>query len=250
MSSIAVSSIVLACVFGGALFGMFLAKVLPEDHLSPQSIDLVKLGMGLVATMTAMVLGLILASAKASYDTERGELTALSANIVLLDRVLAHYGPDSKGVRDRLRATIEGTLDRDWSEGRSRHPRSGPAAGSEVLYDKIQELSPGNDEQRSTKSQALNIMTNIGGTRWLMLEQEANSISMPLLIVVVCWLTVIFISFGLFAPRNATVVATLFICALSVSTAIFLILELYTPFEGFIRISDTPLRNALTHLGL
>ena len=72
---------------------------------------------------------------------------------------------------------------------------------------------------------------------------------MPFLVVLVFWLTILFISFGLFAPPNATVIATLFVCALSVSGAIFLILELDQPFEGLIRISSAPLRNALAHLG-
>jgi hypothetical protein len=249
MDPLTVSSIVLAFVFGGALFGMFLQTVVPTDHLSPRSTDLVKLGMGLIVTMTAMVLGLVLASAKGSYDTQKGELTALSANIVLLDRVLAHYGPETKESRDILRGAVTHTLDRLWPEDRSRDARLEAVPGAEVLYDKIEELAPKSDEQRSAKSQALNILINVGETHWLMLEQQASSVPLQFITVVVSWLTVIFISFGLLAPRNATVVATLFICALSVSTAIFLILELYTPYSGLIRISSDPLHNALVHLG-
>lgn len=250
MSSLAISSIVLICVFSGALFGMLLPRLLPRDHLSPPSIDLLKMGTGLIATMAAMVLGLMLASAKSSYDTQQGELNALSAKIVLLDRVLAYYGPDAKEPRNVLRGVVVAALDRVWPKDGSRGAGlSFSATGSEVLYEKIQELSPKSDEQRLAKSQALNIVAELGGTRWLMAEQQSNSFSLPFIIVVVFWLTVIFISFGLLAPRNATVVGALLICALSVSTAIFLILELYTPFEGMIQMSSAPLRNALVHLG-
>lgn len=135
-----------------------------------------------------------------------------------------------------------------WSKDGA--PQSAPpSAGGEILYDKIQGLSPKDDTQRSLKSQALSMAVDIGKTRWLMYEQAMTSVSIPLLIVLVCWLTVIFISFGLFAPFNATVVSSLFVSALSVSGAIFLILEMYTPYTGLIQISSAPLRAALVNLG-
>jgi hypothetical protein len=248
VSSIAISSIVLACVFGGALFGMFLPTRLPEDHLSPKSTDLMKMGMGLLGTMSAMVLGLMFASAKNTYDTAKGELTTLSAKLVLLDRVLAHYGPDAQDARTALRGAVAHALDQGWSD---RSQTSGLPAprGGEVLYDKIEGLSPANDQQRSVKSQALNIVIDLGQTQWLMLEQQPKPTSPLFLNVIVFWFTMIFISFGILAPRNGTVVVTLFVCALSVSGAIFLILEMYSPFSGVIRVSSDPLRIALSHLG-
>src|SRR5258706_2839022 len=103
MSSITASLIVFACVFGGALVGVFLRSALPQQHLSAESKDIVRLGMGLVGTMAALVLGLLVASAKGSYDAQSSELTQMSANIVLLDRILAHYGPEAKQTRDMLR---------------------------------------------------------------------------------------------------------------------------------------------------
>jgi membrane-bound ClpP family serine protease len=137
-----------------------------------------------------------------------------------------------------------------WSkDGTSASPEPPSAAGGEILYEKIQGLSPKNDTQRSLQSQALSIAVDIGKTRYLMYAQQATSVSMPLLVVLVLWLTVIFISFGLFAPLNATVVASLFVSALSVSGAIFLILEMYTPYDGLLQISSAPLRAALAHLG-
>jgi hypothetical protein len=95
----------------------------------------------------------------------------------------------------------------------------------------------------------MQISADLGRTRSLLLEQTGGSIPMPFLVVLVFWFTVIFITFGLFAPPNATVIAVLLVCALSVAGAIFLILELDRPFEGLIQISDAPLRSALARLG-
>jgi hypothetical protein len=250
MNSIAIRLIVFACVFGGALVGMFLRGVLPEHQLSADSKDTVRMGMGLIGTLTALVLGLLIASAKSYYDTQSSELTEMSAKVVLLDRVLAHYGPETKELRDLLHNAAARMLDQLWPKNPGQHFQTEPmAAGGEILYDKIQELSPKTDTQRSLQNQALNMGIDIGKMRWLMFEQAGNFISIPLLAVLVFWLTTIFASFGLFAPRNAIAIATLFVCALSVSGAIFLILEMYSPFQGLMQISSAPLRNALAHLG-
>jgi hypothetical protein len=250
MSALAIAVIVFACVFGGALLGMLLRAALPEHHLSTDSKDVVKLGMGLIATMAALVLGLLIASTKGSYDTQRSELTQMSTNIILLDRVLAHYGPETKEARNLLRHSVVRVLDQIWPEDSSQPAQLDPtAAGAEPLYDKIQALAPQNEAQRSLQAKALSTTTDIAQTRWLMFEQQGSSIPMPFLVVLVFWLTIIFVSFGLYAPPNATVFMTLFVCAVSVSGAIFLILQLDRPFEGPIQIPSTPLRTALAHLG-
>ena len=250
MSAMSIGWIVLACVFGGVLLGMALRLILPEHHLSADSKDVIKLGMALTATMSALVLALLTNSAKSSYDAQRNELTQLSANIILLDRVLAHYGPESKEARDLLKLSVSGMIDRIWPESRSGRAELAPnSAVAEGFFDKIQELSPQNEVQRSLQAQALKMSIDIGQARWLLFEQGGRSIPMPFLVLLVFWVTIIFLSFGLFAPHNATVIATLFLCALSVSGAIFLIMELDRPFGGLIQISSAPLRNAIAHLG-
>jgi hypothetical protein len=249
MNYIAIRLIVFACVFGSALFGMFLRGVLPEQHLSADSKDTVRLGMGMVATMAALVLGLLVASAKNFYDTQSTDLTQLSANVILLDRVLAHYGPETKEVRDVLRGAVARTIDLIWHQGQQGSQMAPTAAGGEILYDKIQALSPQNDVQRALKAQASSMAIDLGKLRWLMFEEGSTSISLPMLAVLIFWLAMVFTSFGLFAPRNATTIAALFVCALSVSGAIFLVLEMYKPFEGLMQISSAPLRSALAHLG-
>jgi hypothetical protein len=250
MSSIAISGVVFACVFGGALLGAFLRAVLPEHHLNEETKDIMKVGTGLIATMAALVLGLLIASAKSSFDAERSEFVQMSANVVVLDRVLARYGPETKEARDLLRSALVRALDQIWPKDSSHPAQLDPmAARAEGVYYKIQELSPRNEAQRSLQAQALSLALSLGQMRWLTFAQEGRSIPMPFLVVLVFWITIIFVGLGLFAPHNATAIAILLVCALSVSSAIFLILELDTPFGGLIQISSVPLRNALAHLG-
>jgi hypothetical protein len=245
----AISWITFACVFGGALFGNFLRAVLPEHHLSTESKDVMKLGTGLIATMTALVLGLLIATAKDSYDTQRSGLTQVSVNLVLLDRFMAHYGPETKEARDLLRSFVVRGIDQIWPEAGSRPAQLAPMAANEAIYVRIQALSPKNEAQRSLQAKALSIATDIGHARWLSFQRTRSSIPVPFLLVVIFWLTIIFVSFGLFASPNATVIAVLLLCALSVAGAIFLILELDTPFDGLIQISSAPMHAALAQLG-
>jgi hypothetical protein len=250
VNPIGVGAIVLVCVFGGAMLGMVIHTLLPEHHLNSESKDVIKLGMGLIATMSALVLALLTNSAKGSYDTQRNEITQLSANILLLDRVLAHYGPETKEARDLLKLSVAGMIDRIWPNDPSGNVKLGPNTTSgELFFDKIQELVPKNEVQHSLQAQALSLSIGIGQARLMLFEQGVRSIPMPFLVLLIFWVTVIFLSFGLFAPHNATVVVTLFLCALSVSGAIFLIMELDRPFGGLIEISSAPLRNALAIVG-
>jgi hypothetical protein len=250
MSSLAVSGIVFACVFGGAIVGMILRVALPPKHWSEESKDLIKLGMGLIGTMTALVLGLLVASAKSSYDTQRNGLAQLSANVIFLDRTLAHYGgPEADEIREMVHAGVEDTLKRGWP---SEYPQSGHAearTGTEGKYekilDKIQELKPQDDAHRALQAQALKTATDIAQARWTLFAQKGSSIPTPFLVVLVSWLALILVSFGLVAPPRPVAIVTLLICALVVSSAVFLILELDRPLDGLLQISSEPLRNAL-----
>jgi hypothetical protein len=248
-----VALIVFACVFGGALLGMFLRLLTPEHHLSQGSQDVIKLGMGLIATMAALVLGLVIATAKSSYDTQDAAVKHSAAKVLLLDRVLANYGPETKETRDLLRRTVASRLAAIWPEDRARPARSeGPEAGFEPprgIEAGILQLVPQNDAQRWLRSHALQIGSDLMETRWLMLGGLSRSVPLPFLVVVVFWLTIIFGSFGLLAPRNGTVVAVLFLCALSVAGSIFLILEMDQPFTGLMKISSAPVRYTLSQLG-
>lgn len=247
-----IGGIVFACAFGGALAGMMLRTILPADHISQESKDVVKLGMGLIATLSALVLGLLIASAKSSFDAQRGGFQQLAANLVLLDRALARYGPETKNSRETLRGLVVSVIERLWPEYASNASgldASSLTASGGQLIDRIRELSPKNEGQRWAQSQALQITTDLARSRWLLIEQNESAIPTPFLVVVVFWLTILFTSFGLFSPWNSTVVTTLLVCALSLAGAVFLIVDLDAPFGGLIQISNTPLRNALSQIG-
>jgi hypothetical protein len=200
MNDIAIRLIVLACVFGAALLGIFLRAVLPEQHLSADSKDTVRLGMGMVATMAALVLGLLVASAKNFYDTQSSDLTQLSANVVLLDRVLAHYGPETKESRDLLRGAVARSLDLIWHQNPQQPSQMEPTgAGGEIIYDKIQALSPQDDVQRALKAHASSMAIDLAKLRWLMFEQGSTSISLPVMVVLVFWLAIVSLALA-FSP--------------------------------------------------
>ena len=245
-----VGLIVFACVFGAAMLAMRLRAALPEHHLTGDTKDTVKLTMALVATMTALVLGLLVSSAKAAFDTQRTAVIQMAGKAAYLDRVLAHYGPEATEARATLRQALEGALAQIWPTGTGQAAQLAPnIARSDALYDAIQKLAPQNDASRAAKTQALAIGADLSQMRWLLFEQASTSIATPLVVIVVCWLAILFFSFGLFGPSNSTAVAALLVGALSVSGAIFLILELDRPFGGLISISSQPVLNALSQLG-
>ena len=250
MSPLAASSIVFACLVVGTLSGLLLRTVLPSHHLSEQSKDTIKLTAGLIGTMVALILGLLVASAKSFFDTQSAELTQMAAQVVMLDRILAHYGPETKRARDLLYSSTGRILERQWSQSASNTSSSvDPSFNAESLAEAILQLSPQTEIQRSLRQNAISTMYDLGQRRWLMYEQTVSGLPRPLLIVLVVWLTLLFVSFGLLATPNATAVTSLFLGAMSVSGAILLILEMYSPYQGLIEVSREPLRVALLHLG-
>jgi hypothetical protein len=224
-----------------------LRRFLPEQHLAAESKDVIKLAMGLVATMSALLLGLLVSSAKGSYDAERNQVIQMAAKITFLERVLTLYGPEAADTRAKLSATIQDAVGRIWSE-----EKTGPGQvnfqAAESFFSSLQALSPRDDAQRILKAQASSLAIDLGQLRSLLIAQSVSSISLPLLVMVVCWLMVIFASFSMLAPPNATVRFALLVSACSVAGAIFLILELDHPFQGLIQISRAPVLNALNQL--
>jgi len=252
VNSITISLICFACIFCGALIGVSIRRVLPEHHLSETTWDSIKIGTGLIATLTALVLGLLVSSAKNSYDTLTAEIAQASAKIILLDRVLTRYGPETKAARDELHRCIASGLERVRSEGDGA--QSGVRtlerrAGVEEVHDMVRRLSPQNEYQRLILAQAMGIMGEITQARWLVFEQLHGTIPTPFLVILVLWLTVFFMCFGLLSEANSTVITVMFVCALSVIGAIFLILEMNNPMHGMIKVSLDPLSYALIQFG-
>jgi len=244
-----ISVTLFVALVGAAFLGRRVRRYLPEDHLSAESKDAVKLAMGLVATMTALVLGLLVSSAKGTYDTTRSEVIQMAAKVAFLDRVLALYGPEAAEARVELRAVVADAARRIWSTDPGRAAQLAPnQQAGDALYIAIQRLSPNDDAQRTLKGQVTTLMVDLGQLRSLLVAQSIPSISKPMLIILVSWLVVIFFGFSLLAPPNATTTLALVASAFSVAGAIFLILELDQPFGGLIRIPSEPMINVLSHL--
>jgi hypothetical protein len=252
VSSLAIGLISAGCIFGGALLGLLLQGLLPEHHLRDTSKDTVKLVAGMIATLAALVLGLLVGSAKSSFDATSTAITQGGAKIILLDRVLAAYGPETKDAREKLRGAVAAGIEMFWPE--EKNAGSGMTAferanAMEMIQAKLRSLTPATDAQRQLLSQAEQISNDMLQARWLLIEQAQSTIPVPFLVVLLFWLTMLFLSFGLFAPRNATVIIVLLIGAVSVSGAIFIILEMNHPLRGMIKVSSAPMRKALEHLG-
>jgi hypothetical protein len=249
MSMVFIAIVLFACLVAAALLGRRVHRYLPEDHLSADSRDAVKLAMGLVATMTALVLGLLVSSAKGAYDTNRSTVIQMAAKVAFLDRVLALYGPEASEARSELRAGVADAVRRIWVPDAMRSARLAPnPQAGDALYLAVQQLSPHDEAQRTLKAQVTTLLVDLGQLRSLMLAQSIPSISEPMLVILLSWLVVIFFGFSLIAPPNATTVLALVASAFSVAGAIFLILELDHPFGGVIHIPSEPLNNLLTHL--
>jgi hypothetical protein len=253
MSPALISVTVFACTFGGAVFGLWLRTALPGHHLDQESKDTVKVGIAFIATMTALVLGLVTASAKNSFDAVEEGVRHTAVEALTLDRTLAQYGPETAAIRTNLKVGLGARIDMIWKQGALTRGNLDPlqsVAGTraEELLRAIRGLQPGNDTQRALQAQAVDQSETLLQARWLVLASVTSSIPVYFLVILVFWLTITFASFGLFAPRNATVITVLLVCALSVASAIFLILEMDGPFEGLLRASPEPLHIALAHL--
>jgi len=250
MSPGVLSCVIFALTLGGIVLGALLRTTLPQHHLSKDSQDVVRLGVGLIATIAALVLGLLIAAAKGSFDTQSGQVKQITADIILLDALLEQYGPEAQPIRVEMRSVIGSLADRLWHEKAADAARPfARDAKTESAYIAIQALSPRNDLQRSLQSRAAQISTDLAQTRLLLFAESDSAIPAPFIAILAFWLIIIFASFSLFAALNVTVFAFLSLFALSASCAIFLILELSQPFTGLLMIPSAPLRNALAPLG-
>lgn len=250
MSAFSIGLVVFICLCGASAVGMLLRMYLPDHHLSADSKDVIKLATAVVGTLSALALGLLIASAKNTYDRAQTELQTSAAHLILLDRVLAHYGPPAHDARGLLRKLIEDRLRQPWDKKRPVGPAdTSVEAGIEPLQDKLRALVPQTDAQDLLRSRALEVSGKIAEAHWLQIEMRSEGLPWPFLAVMVFWLALLFFTFGLLAPANTTVVLTLLVCSLSVAGAVFLIVDMDHPYLGYIHVTDAPLRDAIDRLG-
>lgn len=253
MSATLIGLGVFLLTFGGALFGMHVRARLPQHHVDADSRDTVKVAIGLIATMTALVLGLVTASAKSSFDEVEGAVKRTSVDVLAMDRALARYGPETQPIRRGLADMVQQRIAMIWEPEASGASRRDPVSSGfvtqgERLADAIRALKPSDDLQRAMQAQAAAHAESLLDARWMVLSANASTVPTPFLVVLSLWLTIIFTSFGLFAPRNGTVTAALLLAAVSVGAALFLVLELESPFDGLLKSSPEPLLGALQRI--
>jgi hypothetical protein len=249
VSALAISLVTFALVFGGALLGMYFRNALSDHHLREDVRDVIRLSTGLIGTMAALVLGLLIASAKGTYDTKSTQIKQITANVILLDLELEQYGPDAQNLRIILRNAIPPLINRIWNEGdHAKLSPFAPTAEATEFVKKVQQLQPNNDSKRALQAQVLNTAANVEQVRLSLFTQSHDAIPAPFLVILIFWLSIIFTSFGMFVRPNRIVIVTFFVGGLSVASAIFLILEMGQPFAGLMQISNEALLHALAPL--
>jgi hypothetical protein len=253
MSAVGISAIAFGCCFGAGFIGLFLRHVIPSEHFDSDTKNTVKLAMGLIAAMAVLALGLLIASAKSSYDAQRTRLEQLASDIIELNQRLAAFGPETKDSRQAMRIAMVGLHDRIWSSEGVNTVAIDPRATAQ-LYDSVLGAirvlqAKAADAQRSDQKAALDLAGTLFRTRLMMFVEGTSQISTSLLVTLVLWVSAPFLGFGLVVRFNPTVAASIFVGAVCVAAAIFLILELNTPFSGLIRLSDAPVRYAISRVG-
>lgn len=232
----------------GAAMGMVLKRVLPAELLEGGSKEAIRLSAGFLSTLAALVIGLMIASAKNTYDSQNTNIRQLGTNAVLVDQMLTQYGPEAKAARNLLREIIPSATVRIWREntlGKGGGSAFVVSEMAERFYRAVEGLNPANPEQTSLKSRIIQLTTDMGRTRLMVFTQGDDGIPLPFFVVLVFWLVVIFASFSLFAEPGLIVVASTLVFALSVSSALFLIVDLSHPFQGLMQISNHHLHMVL-----
>jgi hypothetical protein len=237
-------------IAASALAGLGLRRKLPEHHIDDNAKTVVNLVMGLIATMSALVLGLLIVSAKSNFDTQSGYVAQLAAQTIEIDRILAHYGPETAETRALFRETVILGVQRIWPNDRMTGTLEPPKQRGQLdaFYDHLERLDPKTSGQRIAQSNAMQLSTELLSIRTLMYEKLRNSLALPFLVVLVFWLMLLFVGFGLQTQTNPTILTVLLLGALSAAGAIFLILELDQPYDGLIRVSSEPLQRAIAAL--
>ena len=252
MRPIVIALLSLVLMFGAAAVATRVRALLPSGHLSEEAKEVVTRGVGFVVTLAALVLSLLIASGKASYDEVGARLRQLATEFVLVDRSLAQYGSETAGIRDLLRRTMASGMQSIWPDVAPPMPAlegESSRAAIEQVQTMIRELRPANDPQRVLQSEALREVVEIKRTGLLLIELREARMPAAFLVIIVLWLLIVFFGFGLFAPRNRTVNAALLFCAFCAAGALFLILELYSPVSGMLGLSPRTFEVALEELG-
>jgi hypothetical protein len=237
------SVVVLLLILVSAALGSYVRLRLADHHFSEESLAAMRIAVGLVATLSALVLSLLISSGKSSLDLVTTALQHNSVAMIQLDHTLSQFGPSASGLRADIKSDYERWLDFLFSSERGTTAE----ADSQQLLERTYEIQGRIDgpAQDKLRDHAIALWDDIFAGRWLALEHRRGLIPTPLIAVLVGWLVVIFGIFGFSAPRNWSMCVVFLLCALSATTAVFVVLDLDTPFRGMVNVSKTPMLDAL-----
>jgi prepilin signal peptidase PulO-like enzyme (type II secretory pathway) len=246
------SAIVLALILLSAALGSHVRASLADHHFSEDSLAAMRIAVGLVATLSALVLSLLISSGKSSLDLVNTALQHNSVAMIQLDRTLSQFGPSAESLRVDIKNDYARWISFLFSNKTGTTAETASRGILQSTYDiqgrifALQTLGP---SQEKLRDHAMELWDNIFAGRWLALEHRRGSIPTPLIAVLVGWLTVIFGIFGFSAPRNWSMCVVFLLCALSATTAVFVVIDLDTPFQGMVNVSKTPMLDALKFIG-
>jgi hypothetical protein len=247
-----IALVCLGLISASTWMGMQVRKRVPESHLASDGKDIVKVGLGFLATMTALVIGLLVGSAKSSFDTIGDGVVDSAAAIVRLDRMLEQYGPETAPLREQMRQSLKLSIGRIWSEQASEVAGLAAIANqrnADQIEAQLLALQPANEAQAWYRDESLGLFSEFAQLRAKLIQQERVELPRPLVGILLGWLCVLFAGFGLLAPRNPTVLLVLTTCGVSASCAVLVILDMSQPLVGWLRVSSAPLVDALARLG-
>jgi hypothetical protein len=249
MNSILIGLGVFATIFVAAEFGIALRKRIPDAHLGSEAKDVIRLVTGITATTSALVLGMLVSSAKTYYDSWNTQIAETASEVVTIDRLFADYGPETAQIRVQFANLVEGGVERIWPKRDPLQVALKPQQVGDDLLHQVEALTPKDSLQTVAKSQIMPMITTLRQGQWRMyLRTQQTSMPVPLLVIVISWQALIFVSMGLFAPPNPTIHVTFVLGALIISAAVFIILEMYSPFRGILTISSAPITDALRQM--
>ncbi|MEA3113264.1 MAG: hypothetical protein QOG58_3063 [Caballeronia sp.] len=265
MTELETSVVVFFCLLAATGLGAFARPLLPEEHKAQETVQLLKLVVGMLVTFAALVLGLLTASSKTVFDTTTTDIRTYAAALIQLDNSLREYGPDADAARRILRAYTAAAIASTWAQeppppGDYYQKTLAPGSGTDNLDSRtlgamleraqqnIRALKPPDQFHQKLADEALGQFDRLIQQRWKIVEEARGSASSPFDRILVFWLLVIFLCFGLIAPRNALALVLIMLGALSIASTVLAILDLDTPFTGAILVPSQSMRDALAYL--
>jgi hypothetical protein len=265
MTELETSVVVFLCLLAATGLGAFVRPLLPEEHKAHETVQLLKLVVGMLVTFAALVLGLLTASSKTVFDTTTTDIRTYAAELIQLDNSLREYGPDADAPRRILRAYTAAAIASTWAQeppppGDYYEQTPLPGYGTDNLDSRVlgamleraqrytRALQPPDQLHQKLAEEALGRFDRLTQQRWKIVEEARGSASSPFDRILVFWLLVIFLCFGLIAPRNTLALVTIMLGALSIASTVLVILDLDTPFTGSILVPSQSMRDALAYL--